>query len=96
MPFFHSMMRRSTGAQRIGTLIPKATKESIEKLDLVVSEDGNEPPTLLVTSMGDKGKMRSGSGVLAKEAKILASVTKVIDTAFEMNGNESRDAGKEA
>lgn len=92
VPCLNKFMRRTTGAQHMFLILIKATKESLQRFD-----DRTNRSTLPCDSAATFGRkiapsvnrFEEGEGVPHKarltEARILASVTKALDIALELN-----------
>jgi hypothetical protein len=92
VPCLNKFMRRTTGAQHMFLLLIRATKESLQRYEQhthVDVDEFHEPATLgrsiapSVDRLAEVGAMPSKSRIT--EARILASVTRALDAALELN-----------
>lgn len=92
VPCLNKFMRRTTGAQHMFLILIRATKESLQRYEQtthVEDDECYEPATLgrpiapSVDRLGEVGTVPNKSRIT--EARILASVTRALDVALELN-----------
>jgi hypothetical protein len=92
VPCLNKFMRRTTGAQHMFLILIKATKESLQRFDTRtnISDQPCDPSAIFGRSIAPSADRFEDvedlpSKARLTEARILASVTRALDVALELN-----------
>jgi hypothetical protein len=88
VPCLNKFMRRTTGAQHMFLILIKATKESLQRFDTRtnISDQPCDPSAIFGRSIAPSEDVEDlPSKARLTEARILASVTRALDVALELN-----------